>query len=95
MIELIDFMMQQFLLGVILKMLFDLILTWKLIILGISSKLNLSIKESNLLIYPVYLKIILLSLIYLLILKIRNLLFVISTINIFVVLYLTINKLVT
>ena len=32
---------QQFLLGAILNMLFDLILTWKLIISGILSKFNL------------------------------------------------------
>ena len=37
MIELIDFMMQQFLLGVILNMLFDLKLIQKLILLGILS----------------------------------------------------------
>ena len=43
-IEIIDFMMQQFLLGDILNMLFDLILTHKLIILGILSKFDLSIK---------------------------------------------------
>ena len=67
MIDLVDFMIQQFLLGVILNMLFDLILTLKLFILDISSKFNLSIKESNSLTYPVYLKICLLSLLYLLI----------------------------
>ena len=44
MIELIDFMMQQFLLGDILNMLFDLKLTQKLIIIGISSKFDMSIK---------------------------------------------------
>ena len=55
--ELIDFMMQQFLLGLILNMLSDLILTQKLIILGILSKFNLSIKEMNSLTNPVYLKI--------------------------------------
>ena len=37
MIELIDFMMQQFLLDVILNMLFDLLLTQRLIILGLLS----------------------------------------------------------
>ena len=57
MLELIDFMIQQFLLSVILNMLFDLILTQKLIILCILSKFNLSIKELNSLTYPVYLKI--------------------------------------
>ena len=57
MIELNDVMMQQFLLGVMLNMLFDLILTQKLIILGILSKFNLSIKELNSLTYPIYLKI--------------------------------------
>ena len=72
MIELSDFFMQQFSLGVILNMLFDLILTRKLIILGILSKFNLSIKELNSLTYPVSLKINLLPLLYLLILKIRN-----------------------
>ena len=55
MIELIDFMMQQFLLGLILNMLFCYILTQKLIILGILSKFNLSIKELNSLSSPVYL----------------------------------------
>ena len=53
MIELIDFMKQQFFLGAILNMLFGLTLTQKFIILGILSKFNLSIKELNLLIYPV------------------------------------------
>ena len=52
MIELIDFMMRQFLLGVILNMLFDLLLTKKFIILCILSKFNLSIKELNSLTYP-------------------------------------------
>ena len=47
MIELINLMMQQFILGVILNMLFDLMLTRKLIILGILSKFNLSIKDLN------------------------------------------------
>ena len=56
MIELIDFMMQRFLLGAILNMLFDLILTQKLIILGILFKFNLSIKELNSLTFPVFLK---------------------------------------
>ena len=46
-IELIDFIIQRFLLGVILNMLFDIILTRKLIILGILSKFNLSIKALN------------------------------------------------
>ena len=55
--ELIDFMMQQFLPGVILNMLSDIILTQKLIILGILSMFNLSIKEMNSLTNPVYLKI--------------------------------------
>ena len=88
MIELIDFMMQQFLLSVSLNLLFDLILIWKLIILGILSKFNLSMKDLNSLTYPICLKINRLSLLFLLILKIRNrLLFVISTINLFVVLY--------
>ena len=46
--------------------------------------------------YPIYLKIKLLSLLFLLILKIRNhLSFFISTINIFVVLFFNYNKLVT
>ena len=47
MLELIGFMMQQFLPEVILKLLFNLILTWKSIIFGILSKFILSIKESN------------------------------------------------
>ena len=60
-------------------------------ILGILSKFNLSTRGLNSLTYPVYLKINLLSLLFLLILKIRNLLsFVISIINLFVVLFLTI-----
>ena len=42
---------------VILNMLFDLILTQKLIILGILSKFSLSIKERISFIYSVYLKI--------------------------------------
>ena len=88
MIELIDFIMQQFSLGVILNMLFDLILARTLIIFGILSKFNLSIKELNSLSCPVSLKINLLSLLYLLILKIRSqLIFVIRTINIFAVSY--------
>ena len=67
----------------------------RLLILEILLKFNLSKTGLNLLTYPVYLKIILLSLLFLLILKIRNpLLFVISTMNLFVVLFLT-NKLVT
>ena len=65
MIELIDFMMQQFLSGVTLNMLFGHSLTPKLIILGINS----STRGLNSLIYPVYLKINLLSLLFLLILK--------------------------
>ena len=55
MIELIDFIMQQFLLGFILNMLFDLILTL-FIILGILLMFNLSIMEFDSLTYPVYLK---------------------------------------
>ena len=79
-------MMQQFLLGVMLKMLFDLILIQKLIILGILSKFNLLIKELNSLAHTVYLKINLSSLLYLLLLKIKNhLLFAISTRNLLVV----------
>ena len=88
MIELIDLMIQHFLQGAILNMLFGLILTLKLIILGILSKFNLSTKGLHSLTYPVYLKINLLSLPLLLIRKISNhLLFDISTINLFVVLY--------
>ena len=53
----------------------------------------MSTRGLNSLTYPVYLKINLLSLLFLLILKIRNLLsFVISTINLFVVLFLTITN---
>ena len=54
---LIDFMMQQFLLGVILNMLLDLILTWKSIILGIESKSDLLLKVYDSLTYLVYFKI--------------------------------------
>ena len=93
MIELIDFMMQHFLPGVTLNMLFGHIYTPKLIILGILSKFNLSTRALNSLTYPVYLKINLLSLLFLLILKIRNpLSFVISIINLFLVLFLTITN---
>ena len=72
-------MMQEFLLCVLLNILFDLLLTRKLILSGILSEFNLSIKELNTLTCPppppVY------SL-FLLILKIRNrLLFVIRIIN--------------
>ena len=57
------------------------------------SKFNLSTKGLNSLTYPVYLKINLLSLLFLLILKIRNpLSFVISIINLFVELFLTITN---
>ena len=52
MIELIGFMMQQFLPGVTLNMLFGHILTPKLIILGILSKFNLSTRGLNSLTYP-------------------------------------------
>ena len=65
-----------------------------ILVYSISSKFNLSIKEMNLLTDPVYSKINLLdlSLLYLLILKARNrLLIVITTTNIFVVLYIIIN----
>ena len=56
-------------------------------------KIQLSTRELNSLTYPVYLKINLLSLLSLLILKIRNpLSFVISIINLFVVLFLTITN---
>ena len=48
MIELIDFMTQHFLQGVILNMLFVLILVHKLIILCILSKAYLSTNGSNL-----------------------------------------------
>ena len=93
MIELIDFMMQQFLPCVTLNMLFGHTRTPKLIILGILSKFNLSTRGLISLTYPVYLKINLLSLLFLFILKIRNpLIFVISIINLFVVLFLTITN---
>ena len=89
-IELINFVMQPFLLGVLLNMLFTLILTLILIILDILSKFNLSTKGLNSLTYQVYLKMNLLTLLFLLILKIFNhLLFVISTTYLFIVLYLT------
>ena len=56
-------------------------------------KFNLSTRGLNSLIYPVYLKINLLFLLFLLILKIRNpLSFVISIINLFVVLFLSITN---
>ena len=65
----------------------------ELIILGILSKFNLSTRGLNSLPYPVYLKINLLSLLFLLILKIRNpLSIVISIINLFAVLFLTITN---
>ena len=93
MIELIYFMMQHFLQVVILNMLFGLILTLKLIIVGILSKFNLSTKRLNSLTYPEDLKINMLSLFFLLILKLRNhQFFVISTVDIFVVLYKTITN---
>ena len=63
----------------------------KLFPLHILSKFNWSTKGLNLLTYTVYLKINVLSHLFLLILKISNhLLFIISTINLFVVLYSTI-----
>ena len=65
----------------------------ELIILGILSKFNLSTRGLNSLPYPVYLKINLLTLLFLLILKIRNpLSIVISIINLFAVLFLTITN---
>ena len=86
--EVIDFMMQHFLQGVILNLLFSLIFTLKLIILGILSKLNFSTKGLNSLTHLVYLKVNLLSPLFLLNLKIRNhLVFGISTTNLFVVQY--------
>ena len=58
------------------------------LILDILSKLNLSIRGLSSLIYPVYLKINLFSLLFLLILNIRNHpSFAISTINIFILLF--------
>ena len=69
------------------------------LILDILSKFNLSTRELSSLTYPVYLKINLLSLLLqLFFFEIKNhLSFVISTINLFVVLFLTITnfKLVT
>ena len=77
-------MKQHFLKGVKLNMLFVLILTLKSIIL---SKHNSSTKGLNSETYPIYIKINLLSLLFSLILKIRNhLLLVINAINLFVVL---------
>ena len=56
-------------------------------------KIQFVIKGSEFINYPVYLKINLLSLLFLLILKIRNpLSFVISIINLFVLLFLTITN---
>ena len=69
MIELIDCMMQHFLPGVTFNMLFGHIWTLKLIMSGILSKFNLSTRGLNSLTYPVYLKINLLSLLFLLIFK--------------------------
>ena len=93
MIGLIDFMMQHFLSGVMHNMLFGHIKTQKLIILDILSKFNLLRRGLNSLTYPLYLKIYLLSLLCLLILKIRNpLSFIISIINLFLVLFLTITN---
>ena len=69
-------------------MLFGHIEAQKLIILDSLSKFNLSTRGLTSLTYPVYLKINLLSLLFVLILKIRNpLSFVISTINLFLVLF--------
>ena len=93
MIQLIDFMMQHFLCNVTLNMIFGQILTPKLIILDILSKFNLSTRVLNSLTYPVILKINLLYLLFLFFLEIRHpLLFVISTINLLVVLLLTITN---
>ena len=65
----------------------------EIIILDILLKFNLSTRGLNSLTYPVYLKINLLFLQFLLILKIRNpLSFVISIINLFVVLFVTITN---
>ena len=88
-------MMQHFLPGVTFNMLFGhtCIVTLKLIILDILSKFNFSTRGLNSLTYPIHFKIYLLSLLCILILKIRNpLSFVISTINLFVVLFLTITN---
>ena len=86
MVELINFMMQHFLLGVTLNMLFSPYIDSEIIIFDILSKFNLSTRGLNSLTYTVYLKINLLSLLFLLMFKIRNpLSFVISTINLFVV----------
>ena len=93
-IELIDFMMQQFLLSVIytqhaLRPYIDSETNHIRHFIKVQF-VNNGIEFINL---PVYLKINLVSLLYLLISKIRNsLLFVISTINLFVVLYLTITN---
>ena len=93
MIELINLMMQHFLPSDTLNMLFGCIKTLKLRILDILSKFNLSTMGLNSLTYPVYLKINMLSLLFILILKIRNpLSFAISTINLFVVPSLTITN---
>ena len=70
--ELINFMMQHFLPGVTLNMLFGHIKTLKLIILDILSKLNLLTRGLNSLTYLVYLKINLLSLLFLLIIPRRS-----------------------
>ena len=80
-------MMQHFLQGVTLYMLFALILFFKLIILGILSKYNIICQEGSISqTCLVCLKLNLLSLPFLLILKTRNhLLFVIGTIDILVV----------
>ena len=72
MIELIDFMMQHYLQEVILNMHFGLLLTGKLIIVGIILKLNLAIKELDYFTYPVYVKIYLLYLLFIHILKRMN-----------------------
>ena len=89
MIELIILMMQHFLQGGLLNTLFGILYKLKLFTFGTLLKFNC--QENDLLTYPVYLKINMLSLLFLRILKIRNhLLSVISTIRIFLVLNLTI-----
>ena len=70
MIELIDFMMQHFLPGVTQHALWPYV-DMKLIILDILSKFDLSTMGLNSLTYLVYLKINVLSLLFLLILKIK------------------------
>ena len=54
MVELVDFMMKQFLQGVLLNMLFDHMLPWKLILVVNALNFFLSTNKMNILTYPVF-----------------------------------------